>query len=364
MSIKSFLAALAASIRVTSSDLDICLKDLLSYAHTHIRPHCQTFCNIFLNMATSIQKVAIVGVSGTIGTYLTQALLAKHRFSITAISRHDSKADFPADIQVSRVDYDDQSSITEALKGQDALIITTSVFAPKDTSEKLIKAAAVAGVPWVLPNEFGMFNTDEISQDTIGLSKKDDRKLIESLGVSSWIGIVCGFWYEHSLSNGELFGIDINKRKVTFFDDGTQQLNTSTWTQVGRATAAVLSLPVDALNAYRNKMAFVSSFTVSQREMFESVKRVTGTNDNDWCLASEPAKQRYADACERLNKGDRIAFGRKLYTRYFYEDAGLFEKSHGLDNERLLLPRESLDDASKHAVELAEHGYWAKYGQH
>ncbi|KAJ8110578.1 hypothetical protein OPT61_g6619 [Boeremia exigua] len=322
-------------------------------------------------MVPSIQHIAIVGVTGTVGTYLTQALLARSRFTVTAISRRDSEAKIPVGVKVARVDYDDHKSIVDALKGHDALIITTSVWAPKDTSSKLIKAAADAGVPWILPNEFGMHSTDEAMRDTIGLSKKEDIELIESLGISSWVGISCGFWYEHSLSNGELYGIDINKRKVTFFDDGTQKLNTSTWLQVGRAVAALLSLPVVAskdqstqltLSTYRNRMVYVSSFAVSQRDMFESVKRVTGTTDGDWAIASEPAKQRYKDACDSLKSGDRVAFGRKLYTRYFYEDAGLFEKLHGLDNERLGLPRENFDTFTREAVKLAQCGYWDKYG--
>ncbi|KAJ4373694.1 hypothetical protein N0V86_007837 [Didymella sp. IMI 355093] len=323
-------------------------------------------------MASSINNIAVVGVTGNIGTYITRALLAKNRFSITAISRPDSKAEFPSKIKVARVDYGDHSSMVEALRGHDALVITTSVWAPKDTSEKLIKAAAAAGVPWILPNEFGMSNTEEAANETIGPGKKQDRDLIESLGVSSWIGISCGFWYEHSLSspNGELYGIDLKNRKATFFDEGSQRLNTSTWQQVGRAVAAILSLPVEqqhaviTLSTYRNRMVYVASFAVSQREMLESAKRVTGTTDEDWTITYEPAKQRYQDACESLKKGDRIAFGRKLYTRYFYEDAGLFEKLHGLDNEKLDLPKEELDEATKAALKLAQDGYWAKYGQH
>jgi nucleoside-diphosphate-sugar epimerase len=340
-----------------------CYKDAVSCGCIHSIAHSYSLQTTF-TMASPIQKIAIVGVTGTIGTYLTQALLAKNRFSITAITRTDSKAKIPSDVEVARVDYNDHDSLTEALKGHDALIITTSVFAPKETSTKLIKAAAAAGVPWVLPNEFGMSSTDETARDTIGMSKKGDRELIEFLGVSSWIGITCGFWYEHSLSNGQLYGFDFDKRSVTFFDDGTQKLNTSTWEQVGRATAAVLSLSTDKLSAYRNRMAYISSFAVSQKEMFESLKRVTGTSDSDWNISSEPAKQRYRDACESLEKGDRIAFARKLYTRYFYEDAGLFEKLHGLDNNNLGLPEESLDDATARAVKIAKDGYWAKYGQH
>lgn len=315
-------------------------------------------------MNSSIHNVAIVGVAGTVGTYITKALLAKNRFTITAITRHGSTAEFLPGVKVALVDYNDQGSIIEALVGKDALVITTSVWAPKDTSTKLIKAAAAAKVPWILPNEFGMYNTDEAAEETVGPGKREDRELIESLGVSSWVGISCGFWYAHSLSNGQLFGIDIGKRNIIFFDDGTQRLNTSTLHHAGSAAAAVLCLPSDALEAYRNRMVFVSSFAVSQKDMFESVKRTTGTTTADWNITYEPAKERYQEACEMLKKGDRIAFGRKLYTRYFIEDAGLFEKRHGLDNSKLGLSQEDLDEATQDAVNLVNNGYWSKYGQH
>lgn len=346
----------------------------MSYLSTtfHLLGPFPTVQRAIKTMSSTCKNVAIVGVTGNVGKYITQALLARKSFSVTAISRPDSKADFPQEVKVARVDYDDHNSIVDGLRGHDVLIITTSVWAPRDTSAKLIKAAAAAGIPWILPNEFGMFNTEEAAYETIGPGKKEDRGLIESLGVSAWIGISCGFWYEHSLSvlNGELYGIDIENRRATFFDDGAQRLNTSTWQQVGRAVAALLSLPIEqqgaqtSLGMYRNRMVYISSFAVSQREMVESAKRVTGTSDEDWKITFEPAEQRYEDACEALKKGDRIAFGRKLYTRYFYEDAGLFEKLHGLDNEKLGLPREDLDEATKAALELAQSGYWSKYGQH
>jgi hypothetical protein len=49
-----------------------------------------------------------------------------------------------------------------------------------------------------------------------------------------------------------------------------------------------------------------------------------------------------------------------LYTRYFIDDAGLFEKNHELENERLGLPMEDLDKATEAAVKLQESGWWEK----
>lgn len=50
------------------------------------------------------------------------------------------------------INYDDEAAIVDALKGQQFLIITMAVTAPADTELKLIRAAAKAGVPYVMPN--------------------------------------------------------------------------------------------------------------------------------------------------------------------------------------------------------------------
>jgi hypothetical protein len=315
-----------------------------------------------------LKNIAIVGANGTIGSPIVSALLSKKTFNITAITRAGSTGTFAKGINVTRVDYDKPDTLIHALKNHDALIITMGVTAARDTQAKLIRAAADAGVPWVLPNEFGMFNTEEAQNDTVGNSKGVDRELIESLGLS-WIGVTCGFWYEYSLSGPGLYGIDIGKREVVFFDDGNTKLNTSTWEQTARAVAAVLSLPVLpeddkdeklTLTSYRNRMLFVKSFAVSQRDMFDSLKRVTATADRDWKISSVSTKERFAKAKEDFKGGNRWAFATQLYTRYFIDDAGLFEKNRTLENEKLGLPVEDLDEATKKAVELQESGWWSK----
>ena len=50
------------------------------------------------------------------------------------------------------INYEEESTIVDALKGQQFLIITMAVTAPADTESKLIWAAAKAGVPYVMPN--------------------------------------------------------------------------------------------------------------------------------------------------------------------------------------------------------------------
>lgn len=52
------------------------------------------------------------------------------------------------------IDYSKPDTIVEALKGQDALVITLSGHAPEGTELTLVKAAAEAGVNWILPNDW------------------------------------------------------------------------------------------------------------------------------------------------------------------------------------------------------------------
>lgn len=154
-----------------------------------------------------LQNIAIVGAGGRAGKYIVTSLLSNGvSQKITALTRADSSTTFAPGVQTAHIDYTHPSTIVSALRGQDVLIITMSVMAAPDSSKKLIEAAAEAGVKWVLPNEWGFdASNEEAGKDSmIYEAKKADRELIESLGVSSWIGIACGFWYEFSLGGGDI----------------------------------------------------------------------------------------------------------------------------------------------------------------
>lgn len=254
------------------------------------------------------------------------------------------------------------------MKGQDCLIVTMGVMAPEDTQRKLFEAAADAKVPWILPNEYGGDSSNpQAGKDTmIGPRKAADRKIIEDLGVSSWIGIACMFWYEFSLGGGVVrYGFDFKNKELTWFDDGSVKLSTSTFPQTGRGTAAVLDLKIlpddendtsPCLDDYRNKFACFQSFNVNQKDMFESVLRVTGDKADDWKQKTVKVQEWFAEGQKKLQAGDREGFGQLLYGRIFYPDApGDF--SDRLDNERLALPKEDLDEFTAKAIEIALGGY-------
>ncbi|CAF1379471.1 unnamed protein product [Adineta steineri] len=130
-----------------------------------------------------VEKVAIVGGGGQVGKFIVEELLKIGKHKITALTREDSTSKMPPGVEIKKVNYDDPSSLVEALKGQEVLIITMAVTAPKEQQTKLIEAAAAANVPWVLPNEFGGNPTEvEMQKDSfIGEGKTKYRDHIEKL---------------------------------------------------------------------------------------------------------------------------------------------------------------------------------------
>ena len=278
----------------------------------------------------------------------------------------------PSGAEVVKVDYSNQDSLVQALRGQDVLLITMSVMAPPDQQMKLVEAAAEAGVPWVFPNEWGGdFTKDpKLGQDVmLGPGQMKVRDRVEELGKSSWLSICCGFWYEWSLAGGPArYGFDVDNKSAILFDEGDTRITTTTWPQVGRAVAKLLSLKVlpedesdksPHLSQFGNRAAVVSSFLLSQREMLASILRVTGDSEKDWKISFEPSKKRYAQGVSELQSGDPRGFSKLLYTRVFYPDGSGNYETHGLQNDLLGLPKENLDETTKFTLEQASKGVYS-----
>jgi hypothetical protein len=287
---------------------------------------------------------------------------------VTAITRSGSTNTIPEGVKIKNVDYSDPATLVVALQDQDALIITMSVMAPPDTQTKLIEAAASANVPWILPNEFGgdPLNIEQGKDNFLGAAKAKYREHIEELGKSSWIAIACGFWYEFSLAGGPYrYGFDFKEHTLTMFDEGTTKINTSTWPQCGRAVAGLLSLKikpdaegdVSLMTHFKNKPAYISSFTIGQEDMFESVLRVTGGERKDWKITKVQVHDYWKSAVEEFQKGNRVGFAKLLYSRAFFpESSGDFGAEKGLSNAVLGLPEEDLDEFTRLGVKMSEKG--------
>ena len=311
------------------------------------------------------------------GEHIAKALVKTGKHTVTALTRQGSKTEVPSGVKAIPVDYNDESTVVAALKGQQFLVITLAVTAPPDVHSKIVQAAARAGVPHIMPNIFGLDDSNEalIKENPLSADSKSMLAEIEAAGCS-WTSMICSMWYEYSLAMGPLwFGFDFANKKLTLYDDGTTKINVTTWEQCARAVAALLSLkelPEDAndksltVNTWRNKPLVISSFLVSQKDMFESWKRVSGDKDSDWTIEKEPSKERYQKGIEAMKSAQdpmsaRMGAAMASFVRAFFPNGGGdYESTRGLDNAKLGLPKEDLDERTAVAKGMVEQGYAAK----
>lgn len=331
--------------------------------------------------------------AGHLGSYFTKWLLHGGKHTVTAVTRAESKAEFPDGVQVRRYERGSHDSLVDALRGQQFLVITLPALVSSGSPDTesletaLIRAAGDAGVEYVMPNAYGPDPVNEAMMRpiSIGLPFLAARREMETRGQSKWVALATGFWYEWSLAAGRMgasrFGCDVAARTMTFFDEGEETITTSTWDQCGRALAALLSLPhlpeeedndADADTArtakktatvddWANRVVYVASFRVSQKDMFASAVRVTGTSEADWRVEHVDSRERFARAQQRMmtmtGDGDHLeAFSTQMYTRIFFPTGEGDHSRHGLANAALDLPDEDLDEATREGLRLERMG--------
>lgn len=166
---------------------------------------------------STIKKVAVIGVSpslwvsnhtltsiqagGNLGPSIVQALLSSN-FTVTALTRADSKLIFPAGVHIAKVDYGDHSSLVSALKGQDAVV--SAIATPALLEQKVVIEAAVqAGVKRFIPSEFGI-NTTKLQVgsgvEKILAGKLEVQKLlsekVKSSKEFSWTGVSTSLFFD------------------------------------------------------------------------------------------------------------------------------------------------------------------------
>ncbi|KAK9465739.1 hypothetical protein V1512DRAFT_210065 [Lipomyces arxii] len=323
-----------------------------------------------------LKKIAIVGAGGHVGSYIVKELLKTGKHEVIALTRADSKSKIADGVTKVVVDYDDESTVVAALAGVDFLIVTMSVLAPRDLENKIIAMAAKAGVKYVMPNVFAgdVMNEKLVQEATFTPGFKPRAKHIEDLGMK-WIALACGFWYEHSVVMGpDWFGFDFKNHVMTFYDDGKTMMTVGTFEICGEAVAALLSLPVlpkdendnsVTLSRWFNKPVYVASFRICQKDMFDSILRMSGEKEEDWKIVYQPSAERYQEAVATMKQGGplaRVAFARAMYSRMFFPTGEAdCETMYGLSNEVLGLPEYNLDEHSKNALQMiADH--WSYFG--
>ncbi|PYH88855.1 NAD(P)-binding protein [Aspergillus ellipticus CBS 707.79] len=298
----------------------------------------------------TMQKIAIVGASGSIGSAILRALIAQ-RFDVTAISRTYSTAQFPEGVKVVRGDYDDTDFLRDSLAAIDALVLCVGTLIPS-TQIPFIDAAIQAGVKWIFPSEFGTDSGNPeysahvpIIPPKIAIQEYLKEKVVGTGGAFAWSAIVNGLILDWSIPRGVL-GVNIAEKKATLLDGGEVKVNITTLALIGNAVAKLLALPEEQRKGFANRLVYISSFRVSQVDLLKSVQAVTGTTDSNWEIVHESTEDKLRRGKELFAKGEVEGVVYLIYGHVFQKHAGGdYEARVTLDNRAIGLSEEDLDTA-------------------
>lgn len=149
-------------------------------------------------MSSQVQNLALVGASGNLGKPVLDALLGVNsNINITVITRQESTVTFPSAVTVKKGDYTSSAFLSSALQGIDILVLILGISALGDEQDRLIEAAAKAGVKYVLPTEFGSDTADERMLRAVPLlqHKKAVQARIADLGMKC-ISVITNPWFD------------------------------------------------------------------------------------------------------------------------------------------------------------------------
>ncbi|KAF5603515.1 hypothetical protein FPCIR_1256 [Fusarium pseudocircinatum] len=324
-----------------------------------------------------IERVAIVGAGGRQGAQITEQLLKTGKHAITALTRIGSTSKLPENVRTIPVNYEDEESIASALKDHQLLIITLAVTVDPEVHHRIVRAAGKAGIRYIIPNIYAanviIENQGAVDDFFPAAPPINLLKEIERVGVSSWILLVGGVWFDYSLPSGDSFmGFDIDNRRATLFDDGEAKINTSTLAQFGRAAAAIASLKEfpdneddksPSIAQFRNKPVYLSSFYVSQKDILKGIQRVTSTTDEDWEIKYESSADRIENGKAMGRSGNIMGLVQAYYSFIFSPEGQKLKTQDKLHNELLGLPVEDLDKVVKDCVDRAENKFRPLYQQ-
>lgn len=216
---------------------------------------------------------------------------------------------------------------------------------------KLITAAAKAGVKYILPTEYAGdgLNKEMMEGVPVFHPKVQARKQIEEAG-STWIGIATNPWADQSLRLG-LTGIKLFEKKAVMYKD-SGKFNMSTLEQVGLGIARLLALPIRnaekkraSLGYYENNFVYLSSFSVTQKRVWEAALKATGTGEGEWTVEEDTVEDWIRRSREMLGRGEMMGAMGLTFAYYLGEGLGGDYQSKAVEDLEVLGMKEEDFDA-------------------
>lgn len=307
-----------------------------------------------LTNSNTVPNIAQPG--GNVGNVIIQELLKDgQRFNITAITRRDSKYAPPEGITITHksVDYTSLSSLTLALKDQDALVnCITGSATQYEPSKLIIDAAVAAGVEFFFANEFvGYIDSPQFQRlpEQFAGAKCRIREYLRELAAIrqiTWTGLNGGPFFDMWLMKGPA-GFDVAQRKARIYGTGQNPLFWTPLETMGRAAANMLRSP----DAVGNRPIYICPFAkgeLTQRSLLVTLEKVLDTKFEVEEVGLAKINKHARIALER-GEGAKAMKGLTVSNQFYEEDCGN-DFSHLIENDIVGVEMMTMEDAVRGAI--------------
>jgi nucleoside-diphosphate-sugar epimerase len=301
-----------------------------------------------------LTKIALIGANGTLGPHILSALLASPTLHTTIITRASSKSTYGATPTLSVPNTLPVDALTALLTGFDALVITMAGSYVAE-SLRLADAAFAAGVHRIIPADFGSCDSaDDETMEILPLmaGKAKIRAYLDELcmkereeGKMTWTSLITGHFFDYGLGCG-LLCFDVRKKKVQMLDGGEIRFSTSNLPAIGEAVVKILTR--EEQGPLENRLLYVQSFCVTQKELLKVLEKVMGS-EGKWEAEECSSKALLAESRPKMLAGSPEAMEEVVAVHGIV--ASFWEDKEGFANELLGLEKEDLEETVRRVVE-------------
>lgn len=199
----------------------------------------------------SIKTVAVAGGSGGIGSFVTSALLdAGFKVKVLTREAKDNSEKLKAKgAEIVVVDFEKVDSLTQALKGVDAVISTVAGAALHQPQLNLVEASKAAGVRRFVPSDFGVSPSSyKRNESALWVAKSAIHDAVKKAGLELTTYSV-GLFIDTTFFDWS--SLNLKSGKVSIPGDGNAKLNLTHRADVGKFVAATLNNPDAANKEYK-----------------------------------------------------------------------------------------------------------------
>ncbi|KAI3327122.1 NmrA-like family protein [Xylariaceae sp. AK1471] len=290
-----------------------------------------------------LTNILLIGATGSIGSVVLDAFQKDTYFNLTVLQRASSKSRLPSHLKVITIkDTYPTDELTTAFKGQDVVVNCMSSPSAKDQF-RMVDAAIAAGVQRYVPSEYGLNNMRPDAQalnSVFGEKGKIQGYLRAKAdeGKIEWMSISCGMWLKWSMAH-DFLGMHVPEQRFVMWDDGTGYFSCTSEENTVAGLLQALKVPEET----KNLNVYLSDFAITQKQLLDAIERIQGVK---YKIENVNSEKLIEEKKEAVRQGDTFATYVLVETGFVTgRFGGHLEKEGVIMNEKLGLPRHTLDEA-------------------